>query len=242
MERSSLTRLSRIPVPLKVVLSLTLIVLGTGYLIALYNLYLTYNLTDGQPGMSVNDLKRAFYGNRDNTKLAAKIDGGSMAQFLTRPGDKGKILSWIQDGADLNGYESMVRPILAQNCIRCHNPNGLQRFTPLTNYEQVMTVAQVDRGEPVALWARVAHTHIQSIGIIFLILGGVFSFSSLPERWKITIVAVPFAALLLDFATRYLAKYVPGVVYFMIFTGAVTGLSFGIMMLYSLYDMWLKKD
>ena len=235
-------KLGRLPAPLKVVLSLTLLMLGLGYLIALYNLYLTYNLTDGQPGLSVGDLRRAFYGNRENTKLAAKIDGGSMSQFLTKPGDKDKILSWIQDGAEQPGYEAVVRPILQQNCVRCHNPQGLQRFTPLTNYEQVMAVAQIDRGEPVALWARVAHTHIQSIGLIFLVLGGVFTLTSLADRVKVAIVALPFAALVVDFGARFLARWLPGTVYLMMASGAVIGLSLAVMILVPLYEMWLKRE
>ena len=146
-------RLRQLPIPLRLVISLTLIVLGVGYLIALANLFMTYELTDGERGLTSEDLRRAFYGDRDNTKLAAKINGGSMEQFLPTAGDKEKILSWIQDGAEVKGFEAVVHPILVANCVRCHNPEGLQRFTPLTSYEEVMVVTQIDRGEPVSLWA-----------------------------------------------------------------------------------------
>ena len=234
-------RLRDFPAPLKLVISLTLMVLGLGYLIATVNLYLTYSLTDGEPGLTPGDLKRAFYGNRDNTKLAGKINGGSMQQFLPKTGEKEKVLSWIQDGADREGYDRTVRPILVENCVRCHNPNGLQRFAPLTSYEQVMAVTQIDRGEPVSLWARVAHTHIQSIGLIFLVLGSVFSLTSLPSRWKVTIVVLPFVALLVDFGTRFLARYVPEIVYLMLVSGAAIGVLFAVMILVPLYEMWIKK-
>jgi hypothetical protein len=234
------SKLRSLPLPQRLVLSLTLVVLGIGYLIAVYNLYLTYSLTDGEPGLTVSDLRRAFYGNRDNTKLASKIDGGSMAQFLPRSGEKEKILTWIQDGASREGYEKTVQPILAANCLRCHNPQGLQRFAPFTSYEEVMAVTQIDRGEPVQLWARVAHTHIQSIGLIFLVLGGIFSFTSWKDRWKVVVITLPFFALLVDFGTRYLAKYVPQVVYVMMASGAVIGLMFGLMTLVPLYEMWVS--
>jgi len=237
----SALRLHAFPLPLKLAVSLGLVVLGFGYLIALANLYLTYHLTDGEPGLTVSDLRRAFYGNRETTKLAAKIDGGSMEQFLPRPGDKEKILSWIQDGASREGYEAVVRPILAENCVRCHNPEGLQRFTPLTSYEEVMVVTQVDRGEPVSLWARVAHTHIQSIGLIFLVLGAIFSFTSVPENWKTVIVVLPFVTLMVDFGARFLARSFPSIVYLMIPSGSVLGLMFAVMILVPLYEMWIKK-
>ena len=235
-------RVGHLPLPQRVVLSLTLIVLGIGYAIAMVNLYLTYNLTDGQPGMTPEDMRRAFYGQRENTKLASKINGGSMAQFLPKPGDKEKILSWIQDGAERDGFEVVVKPIVDQNCVRCHNPNGLQRFAPLTSYEQVMTVTQIDRGEPVSLWTRVAHTHIQSIGLIFLVLGGAFSFTSLSTRVKVLILVLPFAALLLDFGARLMAKLVPAAVYVMMAAGGLMGTMFGVMILVPLYEMWVKRE
>jgi hypothetical protein len=233
------SRLQSLPLPQRLVISLTLIVLGVGYLIATYNLYLTYSMTDGEPGLTVSDLRRAFYGQRDNTKIASKINGGSMAQFLPRAGEKEKILTWIQDGAERNGYEATVKPILDSNCVRCHNPQGLQRFAPLTSYEEVTAVTQIDRGEPVQLWARVAHTHIQSIGLIFLVLGGVFSFTSWKDRWKVAIIGLPFLALLVDFGTRFLAKYYADIVYVMLGSGAVIGLMFAVMILAPLYEMWI---
>ncbi len=235
-------KLSQLPVATRIVISSAMVVLGIGYLVAMVNLYVTYSLTDGEPGLTVGDLKRAFYGRRDNTRLAAKIHGGSMEQFLPKPGEKEKILSWIQDGAPRGGYEEIVQPILMQSCVRCHNPEGLQRFRPLTNYEEVMTVVEIDRGEPVGLWARVAHTHIQSIGLIFLALGLVFSFTSLREKWKIAVVTLPFVALLVDFGCRYLAKYYPNLVHLMMVSGASLGFSFAVMILVPLYEMWMKRQ
>ncbi len=235
-------RLARLPFALKLALSCFLVTVGTGYLVAGVNLYLTYHLTDGEPGLGIGDLRRAFYGNRENTKLASKIDGGSMAQFLPRAGDREKILSWIQDGAAEDGYHATVKPILAQNCVRCHNPNGLQRFTPLTSYEEVMVVTQIDRGEPPQLWARVAHTHIQSIGLIFLVLAGIFSLTQTPQWVKTAVIVLPFAVLLADFGLRYLIKYAPGLVYGMAVSGALMGALFAVLILVPLYEMWLRKQ
>lgn len=234
-------RLSRLPFALKLALSCFLATLGFGYLVAGANLYLTYHLTDGEPGLGMGDLRRAFYGNRENTKLASKIDGGSMAQFLPQAGDKEKVLSWIQDGAGEEGYNSVVKPILQQNCVRCHNPAGLQRFAPLTSYEEVMVVTQIDRGEPPQLWARVAHTHIQSIGLIFLVLAGVFSLTQVPQKVKAAVIVLPFVTLVMDFGLRYMIKYAPGLVYGMAASGALMGLLFAVLILVPLYEMWLRK-
>jgi hypothetical protein len=237
----STLRLFRLPVAVKIALSLSIVMLGIGYLIALLNLYLTYNMTDGEPGLTANDLRRAFYGNRDNTRLAAKIHGGSMEQFLTIPGEKEKILSWIQDGAEESKYNGVVKTILDETCIRCHSDAGVASFRPLTTYSEVMTVTEIDRGEPVGLWARVAHTHIQSIGLIFLVLGLAVAFTSIPELWKQVLVTLPFVALISDFGARALTKYFPSLVYVVMLMGALMGLSFAVMVLLPLYEMWLKR-
>ncbi|GIU75053.1 MAG: hypothetical protein KatS3mg004_2140 [Bryobacteraceae bacterium] len=88
MSERNAFRFSRLPFALRLALSCFLATPGIGYLVEGVNLYLTYHLTDGEPGLSVADLRRAFYGQRDNTRLAGKIDGGSMVQFLPRPGDR----------------------------------------------------------------------------------------------------------------------------------------------------------
>jgi len=234
-------RLRQLSLPLKLLITIFLIVLGIGYVISLANLYLTYGLTDGEPGLTVNDLRRAFYGDRNNTRLAAKIDGGSMEQYLPIPGEKQIILSWIQDGAHEDAFGEKVQPILMRNCVRCHSPSGISSFRPLMAYEQVLTVTKIDRGEPVMLWARVAHTHLLSIGIIFFCLGIIFSFTSLKESGKAVAVMVPFIALLFDFGSRYFAKYFPSLVYLMMLTGALLGLSLAVMILVPLYELWVKR-
>ncbi len=105
-----------------------------------------------------------------------------------------------------------------------------------------MAVTQIDRGEPVQLWARVAHTHIQSIGLIFLVLAGVFSLTRLPEKLKAAVIVLPFAVLLADFGFRYLIKHAPGLVYAMAASGALMGLLFAALILVPLYEMWLRTD
>ncbi len=234
-------RLSQLSPSLRWVITLALLVLGAGYGVALLNLYYTYSMMDGQPGLTAEDLKRAFYGRRNVTRLAAKIDGGSMEQFLPNPMEKAKILNWLQDGASREGFDQAVRPIFMQNCWRCHNPQGFMYMRPLQTYEQVQEVIKVDRGEPAPVWARVAHTHLQSIALIFLVTGVVFAASSLSERLKTLVVITPFVALVVDFGSRYLARYHTGFVYLMMAAGAAAGLAFAAMLAVSLFEMWWKR-
>jgi len=235
-------RLGSIPLPYKLLLTCFLITLGIGYLISIVNLNYQYSMLDGKPGITPEDLKRAFYGDRTNTRIAAKINGGSMEQYLPNIAEKNNILNWIQDGAHEEEFEKNIKPILTRNCMRCHSPIGVMSQRPLTSYTEVMEVVQIDRGEPPALWARVAHTHIQSIAIMLFLLGGVFSLTSLSTKIKAVVVSIPFLDLLADFGSRFLAKYNADLVYVMMGTGAILGLSLAVMILVPLYELWMKKS
>jgi len=233
-------RLAQLPKVTRVVITLFVLLAGAGYLVALLNLYLTYSMIDGHPGVTPDDLKRSFYGKRDNTMLASKIDGGSMAQYLTDPQDRGRILSWIQDGATEAKFAT-VQPIFQRNCVRCHNPSGISSFRPLTRYEEVATVTKVDRGEPLPTWARVAHVHLQSLALVYLALGLLFSLCGVSEKLKLTVVSTPFVAVAADFGARALAHFWPSMVYVVMLAGALMGLSTAGMILGVLYEMWLWK-
>ncbi|MFQ5709550.1 MAG: hypothetical protein ACE5HO_19000 [bacterium] len=232
-------KLTDLPVLIKLVFTLFILMIGLAYVVSMLNLYLTYHLVDGEPGLTVADLQRAFYGQRNQTLLSAKIDGGSMAQFLPFPGEKESILSWLQDGATREGYEK-VKHIFEDRCITCHQPKRLMWKRPLTTYELVKAVTVVDRGEPIALWARVAHTHLMSLALVFFCLSVIFSFCSARQKMKAIFMPLPFLSLFLDFGARALVKYVPAFVYVMVAAGVLMGLSMAVLTLAPLYEMWIR--
>lgn len=223
-------RLAELSPLLKLIFTLFLIMIGLAYLVSMFNLYLTYHLTDGKPGLTIDDLRRAFYGQRNQTLLASKIDGGSMAQFLPVAGEKEALLSWLQDGATQRGYED-IKYIFKKRCVACHQPERLMWKRPLTSFDAVKTVTVTDRGEPIGLWARVAHTHLMSLAVVFFCLSVIFSFCGVGQKMKAFFMPLPFLALFLDFGARAMIKYVPAFVYVMAFAGALMGLSMMVLIL-----------
>lgn len=234
-------KLSDLSPPLKTVISLFLVMMGLAYMVSVLNLYLTYNLADGEPGLTAEDLRRSFYGQRNSTLLAAKIDGGSMAQFLPVPGHKETILSWLQDGSLEEDYPP-VQSIIQEHCLSCHAPTGIMGVRrPLDTYERLKTVTVVDRGEPIGLWARVAHTHLMSLSLVFLCLGVIFSFCrGIGQTMKAWFMPMPFTALVIDFGARALIPYAPSLVYVMMGAGALMGLSMMVLTVGPLYEMWVN--
>jgi len=89
-----------------------------------------------------------------------------------------------------------VQPIIQEHCLTCHAPSGIMGLRrPLDTYERVEAITVVDRGEPLALWARVAHTHLMSLSLVFLCLGVIFSFCGVGHRVKLWVMPLPLSRL-----------------------------------------------
>jgi len=234
-------RLSQLPASLRWLLTLFLLTMSAGYGVALLNLYLTYSPVDGKAGLSLNDLQLTFHGDPNRILLASKIDGGSMSIFLTNPADKQKLLRWVKQGAPEAEFAKNIQPLLQANCVRCHSKTGPASFRPLTDYTAVMQVVQPDRGESLAALARVAHFHILAFALIFLGAGLIFCCTQWRESAKVAVIGLPYVCIALDFGARGLAKLHPGFVYGVLVSGALMGLSFGIMVLSPLYELWLSR-
>lgn len=233
-------RLSQLPTAPRVVITMFLALVGIGYLVALSHLYFTYNAVDGKPGVGPEDLKQSIYGKRETTLLEAKLVGGTMEKFCPDTTERDRIVAWARKGAPEAEFAS-IQPILQQRCVNCHNPDGAASFRPLTGFTEVAATAQMDRGESMPAWARTAHVHLQSLSVIFLLVGLAFSFCGLPQALKSVVVTLPFIALVTDFGARALAQHYPDAVYGVMASGAVMGLSLVFMVLATLYELWIWK-
>ncbi len=234
-------RLNYLPKTAKVVLSIFICLLGFGYAVSLGHLMFSYQDVDGKPGVTPEDVKIALYGAREKTKLESKIDGGSMEQYLKDPSEKPAILAWIKGGADEAGYKAQVKPILEKRCTMCHSPEGAAKFRDLTAFAGVAEVAKSDTGESVPAWARVAHIHLMSLSITFVVLGLIFSFTGFPEKLKIPLVCAPFIALFGDFGVRGLVRYNDSLVYVVMAAGALMALATVLLCAGIFWELWLSR-
>jgi len=224
----------------KILDSMFLITMGVGYLFALAHLYYTHQGRDGQPGLSVEDVRIAYYGTHQQTRLGAALNG-PMAGNLEYPEQKEIIFDWIENGTNVEEFNANVAPILNKNCITCHSPDSGLNLPPLTNYEEVMKVTKTDTGASVQSLVRVSHIHMFGIAFIFFFVGRIFILCEMPIMLKRVTVAIPFIAILLDIFSWYLTKIAPGFAYLVIGAGALMGLSLGMQILVSLYQMWVYK-
>lgn len=94
-------------------------------------------------------------------------------------------------------------------------------------------------GVSVATLIDLAHIHMLGLLAVFWIIGHIFVHSSYAPAWKAFWSALPFAAFVADIAGWFLTKLEPGFVYLVIVGGGLFVLALPVMILLSLYDIWL---
>jgi len=218
-----------------------LITIGVGYLFALLNLYYTHEGRDGVEGLSVQDVVLAYHGSHNQTRLGAAING-PMAPNLPNEAAKTTILDWIQHGATKEEFEAKVNPILQNNCVMCHSvESGISGIPHFDSYEHVLELTATDTGATIPALVRVSHIHLFGIAFILFLIGRIFILCELPIMFKRILVAAPFAFLLLDISSWFITKVIPDFAYVVIGAGAVVGITFGLQLVISVYQMWLYK-
>jgi len=220
--------------------SMFLITIGIGYLFALLNLYYTHQGRDGEPGLSVKDVMYAYHGSHNQTRLGAAING-PMEPNLPNMAAKKTILDWIQHGATEEEFNAKVNPILQNNCVMCHSAESGLPVPHFDSYANVVKLTETDTGATIPALVRVSHIHLFGIAFILFFVGRIFLLSDIPPWLKRTVVTIPFLFLIMDIASWYITKIVPGFAYVVIANGALMGIAFGGQLLTSLYQMWFYK-
>jgi hypothetical protein len=232
----SYIRFKDISVSERILNTVFLLTIGFGYLAALANLYYTHQGLDGKAGLSVDDVVIAYHGGNNQTRLGTAING-IMEPNLKYKSDKDVILHWIQNGADEPEYIEKIAPILNRDCILCHTPSINPSLPDLTQYKTVAEVAHAG-GATIPRLIRVSHIHLFGIAFILFFIGKIFLLCDLNVHVKRIAVAVPFVAMLLDVVSWFITKSISSFAYVVIFSGALMGISMGLQILLSVYQMW----
>ncbi len=238
--RKPYQRFNDISVSERILNTVFLLTIGLGYVAALANLYYTHQGLDGKSGLSVEDVVISYHGGNDQTRLGSAITG-IMKSNLKYSSDKDVILKWIHEGADEPAYKTDIAPILNRDCIVCHSPAINPSLPDLTHYATVSEVAHAG-GASIPTLVRVSHIHLFGIAFILFFIGKIFLLCNLNVYVKRVAVVIPFAAMLLDILSWFVTKEISSFAYVVIFSGTLMGLSMGLQILLSVYQMWFFSD
>ncbi len=231
---------SELPYSQRVLYTAALLVLGMGYLFALLNVYFTYAGRAGGDSVMLtpNDLAVAYAGSNKGSRLELALRG-PMSTML--PGDERTVvITWAAEGAAHPAYDKTIGPILQKYCMACHDGSN-PHLPNLNGYDNLKKVTQKDTGASIATLVRVSHIHLFGMTFIFFLTGLMFSHAYFRPVWlKCTIVALPFAGIMVDVSSWYLIKVFHPFVYVEIIAGMLLAACFAVMWLVSLYQMWFS--
>ena len=232
---------SELPLSQRVLYTAALLVFGMGYLFALLNVYFTYaGKAGGNPLLlTPADLIVAYSGSGKGSRLESALRG-PMSGML--PADeRGAVMAWAAEGGKRPEYEKTVAPILEKRCLTCHDGSN-PHLVNLGSFDNLKKSTEKDTGAAIATLVRVSHIHLFGLTFIFFLVGLMFSHAYVRPVWlKGAIVALPFAAIMIDVASWYMIKLFHPFVYLEILAGGVLVGCFGTMWLVSLYQMWFSS-
>jgi hypothetical protein len=238
--RKPYSRFKDISVSERILNTVFLLTIGLGYLAALANMYYTHQGLDGKAGLSIEDVVISYHGSSSQTRLGTAISG-IMEPNLKYKSDKDVILQWIHHGADEPEYNEKVAPILNRDCILCHTPSINPSLPDLTHYGTVAVAAHAG-GATIPTLIRVSHIHLFGIAFILFFIGKIFLLCDINIYVKRVAVVIPFAAMLLDVISWFITKSIPSFAYVVVYSGTLMGLSMGLQILLSIYQMWFYSN
>lgn len=240
MTNANFVHFKFLPMSMRVLFSMVLIVFGTGYLMAMIQVWENHAGKDGDPMLSAKDLMISYSGNPEGTKMETALRG-AMADML--PAEKRDVIfNWLHAGSPQEEFADKIDPIIQEHCVMCHNPEANPHLPSFTDYAGVSKVTAKDEGMNIHTLVRVSHIHLFSITFIFFIVGYIFTHAYVRPTWlKCLLIAAPFVVLITDVASWYLTKVWVGFAWMVIISGAIMGMSFAAMWTISMWQMWLGK-
>lgn len=234
MKELTWSTLENLALPVKALFTGYLLVVGLGLLMAGVQILLTHGMADGKFGLSLDDLVYSYYGDREGSKLEAKLNG-SMKDYAP-PDGRLAMIKWARAGAPEGEWESVIKPITDQYCVGCHaNMPGLAR---VGEKDEMLKVAAIDEGATIATLTRVSHIHLFGIAFIFFFVGLIFSLASgFSTTMKSLLIFAPFMFLIIDIAAWWLTKMQPGFAWLVMIAGLGYSLASTVMIFTSLYQM-----
>jgi hypothetical protein len=240
MSNRSFFHFSALPMSTRMVYTMTLLVLGTGYLFAMLQVFFTHAGLDGNPkNISAEDIRVAYHGSENDTRLETALKG-PMSEMLP-PEERAVIFKWVKGGSTNEGYEKDVKPIVESRCLACHDGSN-PHLPNLSNFEGISKVVAKDTGATIPTLVRVSHIHLFGITFIFFIVSSIFTHAYIRPLWlKCVIIVLPFLTILTDIFSWYLTKWYPSFAWFIIGSGALMGISFTAQWVTSMWQMWFYK-
>src|SRR5450759_2239674 len=230
---------SELPFSMCILYTAALCILGMGYLFGMVYLFHTYSGRDGNPSdLTYEDLVIAYSGSGKGSKLESALRGPMSSMLPVE--EASALVSWAQQGAERNTYETFIRPTIEKRCMSCHDGSN-PHLVNLGSYDTIKKVTEQDTGTDFYTLVRVSHIHLFGMTFIFFIVGTIFSHAYVRPLWfKYLLVGMPFLCEAVDISSWYLVKVYHPFALLTMAAGGLMGASFAAMWVISMYQLWFS--
>ena len=232
--------LKSIPMYSKIGITILLVVAGVGYLLGFANIIVSYAPVDEQPGLSIADIRIAFYGAREKTKLEKAIDGTMKEYFVDEAGYQ-TTKEWIAAGAREADFPR-IKEVFDMSCSTCHSADAQVAGVVTVDYQDVAEYLKQDTGKSISRLISLSHTHVHGTLPVMFALIFIFSFTLYKNWIKTLVIAFSAAAILADVGAWWLAKLAAFLAPVVILGGLTLALANAALILLPLYELWIKKE
>lgn len=115
----------------KVMLTIFLAIIGSGYLVAVANIFYSHQMADGKEGVTLDDLRAVYSGmevlaeEKEIPSRMLTMVRGEMRQYFSSDANFAVLETWLKDGGKkeaLDKGESKKTPnrVILIDCMRCH--------------------------------------------------------------------------------------------------------------------------
>ena len=255
--------LSSLTLPWKLLITMFLIVLSSGFVVSELYLMHTTEMADGKPGLSLDDITITFYGNPDKTQTRLKTQAlGPMKKYFSSDKDPEKLnneeqadlktlLAWNDAGAPELEYwdkkEKEKKPgpiytILDKHCMDCHSKGNEKSDAPFETYAGISKFTKPDTGMDSGRLLMLSHVHLLGMGMMFVLAGAAVALSSFPVWLRCALIVGGLSSILFDIFGWWGVKwYGPSLSPVVMLGGMLMAASFAGSVLVSLYDLWIRK-
>ncbi|HYG75666.1 MAG TPA: phage holin family protein [Planctomycetota bacterium] len=263
-----MTQLHKLDLAWKLLITMFLIVLSSGFAVAELYLLHTTEMVDGEKGMSLDDITLQFYGSPVPTMIT-KVNG-TMKKYFAETGEEKdltdedkadiqKVVEWVEKGAKEEEYEftdpeenkkksgPIGKIFNNHGCYDCHSAEatmkGNKKDAPLDTWAGVSKYIKPNTGMDKGRLLALSHIHLLGMGMMFLLAGAAVALSAWPKGIKCALIVGGLGSILLDIFGWWGVKWFGAPLAPVVMAGGILmAVSFGGSVFVALYDLWLRRD
>jgi hypothetical protein len=261
-----MTPLHTLELPWKLLITLFLIVLSSGFVVSeMYLMHTTKVSADKSEFVGLDDITLTFYGDPKGTRLKHMVLGPMKKYFsddeaeTLKPAeqhDLDAVVAWSDNKAPELEYwdpkEKAEKPaqifniFYTHNCFNCHAPDatmkGNKKDSPLDTYAGVSKFTKPNTGMDKGRLLMLSHVHLLGMGMMFLLAGAAVAMSVWPKWIRCALIVGGLSSILFDIFGWWAVKYGGGAWSPVVMLGgAMMAASFGGSVFVAMYDLWIRK-